>query len=74
MRAFLYAILSLWSLGLFAEPQITQFAGSDLIQHPTGITFTAGGKLLVVESHTHFAPDDYQGPKHDIIWWLQDQD
>ena len=53
---------------------ITRYAGSDLIKHPTGITFTRDGKLLAVESHTHFAPDDYNGPKSDRIVWLQDTD
>lgn len=53
---------------------ITKFAGSDLIKHPTGITFTLDGKLLVVESHTHFAPEDYEGPETDQIVWLQDTD
>ena len=54
--------------------QIQQFADSDLIKHPTGITFTAEGKLLVVESHTHFAPEGYEGPETDQIIWLEDND
>ncbi|NNE91586.1 MAG: c-type cytochrome [Verrucomicrobiales bacterium] len=53
---------------------LTKFAGSDLIKHPTGITLTKSGKLLAVESHTHFAPKNYQGPKTDRIWWIEDSD
>ncbi len=53
---------------------ISKFAGSDLIKHPTGITFTKDGKLLVVESHTHFRPEDYAGPQSDQIVWLRDTD
>ncbi|MCB1088741.1 MAG: hypothetical protein KDM63_17020, partial [Verrucomicrobiae bacterium] len=53
---------------------ITKFAGSDLIKHPTGTTFTLDGKLLVIESNTHFRPEDYEGPKSDQIVWLQDTD
>ncbi len=36
-----------------ADPDLTiaRFADSGLINHPTGITFTADGKLLVIESH-----------------------
>lgn len=56
------------------EIRITKFAGSDLIKHPTGTTFTRDGKLLAVESHTHFRPVDYAGPKSDQIVWLQDTD
>ncbi|MCB1230098.1 MAG: c-type cytochrome [Verrucomicrobiae bacterium] len=53
---------------------ITKFAGSDLIKQPTGITFTRDGKLLAIQSNTHFRPDDYDGPKSDQIVWLQDTD
>ena len=49
----------------------TKFAGSDLIKHPTGITFTREGKLLAVESHTHFKPKGYTGPETDRIWWIE---
>ncbi|MEM9281142.1 MAG: PVC-type heme-binding CxxCH protein [Verrucomicrobiota bacterium] len=53
---------------------IEKFAGSELIRHPTGITFTADGKLLVVESHNHFRPDQYDGPVSDQVVWLKDTD
>lgn len=53
---------------------ITKFADSDLIRQPTGITFTASGKLLAIQSNTHFRPDGYEGAEDDQIFWLQDTD
>src|SRR5438105_10517381 len=41
-------------------------AAPDIV-HPISCDFDAKGRLLVIESHTHFAPKDYQGPKHDRI-------
>ena len=41
---------------------------------PTGIAVTQDGKVLVVECHTHFPPDDYDGLKHDRVLWFQDTD
>src|SRR5438477_13209292 len=43
------------------------FAAAPDIVHPISCDFDAKGRLLVIESHTHFAPKDYQGPKHDRI-------
>ena len=54
--------------------QVTLFAQEPLIQQPIGMTFTRDGKLLVIQSNTHFPPRDFQGPKHDRILWLQDAD
>ncbi|MGC3967488.1 MAG: hypothetical protein QM775_09000 [Pirellulales bacterium] len=34
---------------------------------PTGLTIDAKGRVLVIESHTHFRPDGYKGPPHDRI-------
>lgn len=51
-----------------------RFAGSDLIRQPTGIAFTQSGKLLVVQSNTHFRPEDYDGSENDEIFWLRDDD
>ncbi|MFC1757263.1 PVC-type heme-binding CxxCH protein [Planctomycetota bacterium] len=34
---------------------------------PVGITFDQSGRLLVIESHTHHRPEDYDGPKGDRI-------
>ena len=37
------------------------------IVHPISCDFDHKGRLLVIESHTHFAPKDYTGPKFDRI-------
>lgn len=54
--------------------QIELFASEPMIQQPIGMTFDKAGRLLVVESHTHFRPKDWKGPAHDQIVWLQDTD
>ncbi|MBI2806404.1 MAG: c-type cytochrome [Planctomycetes bacterium] len=52
-----------------ADPRLTVelFAKSPDIVHPVACDFDAKGRLLVVESHTHFAPAGYKGPKFDRI-------
>jgi putative membrane-bound dehydrogenase-like protein len=50
------------------------FAAAPDIVHPIGIDFDHKGRLLVIESHTHFPPKDYKGPKHDRIRILEDTD
>src|SRR5438270_13676769 len=46
-----------------AEPEIVT---------PVAIAFDAKGRLLVIESHTHFRPPNYQGPKADRIRILEE--
>src|SRR5438270_490567 len=41
-------------------------AAPDIV-HPIACDFDAKGRLLVIESHTHFAPKGYKGPKFDRI-------
>lgn len=41
---------------------------------PTGCCFDDQGRLLVIECHTHFPPDDYPGPKTDRIYRYDDSD
>jgi putative membrane-bound dehydrogenase-like protein len=48
------------------------FAANPDIVHPISIECDAQGRLLVIESHTHFPPPNYQGPKHDRIRMLED--
>ena len=52
--------------------QATLFAADPLIQTPIGMTFDKEGRLLVIESQTHFRPKDWKGPVHDQIVWLKD--
>ncbi|QNN21346.1 c-type cytochrome [Planctomycetales bacterium ZRK34] len=53
---------------------LTKFAENPDIVTPVAMTFDEKGRLLVVESHTHFRPDDYQGPPHDRIRVVEDTD
>lgn len=41
---------------------------------PTGIAVDRKGRIFVVESHTHFPPEDYSGPKVDRIRLVTDDD
>ena len=50
------------------------FAASPDIVHPIALDFDAKGRLLVVESHTHFRPANYNGPKFDRIRMFEDTD
>ncbi|MEQ8787341.1 MAG: c-type cytochrome [Pirellulaceae bacterium] len=50
------------------------FAEHPQIVTPTGIAIDSRGRVFVAESHTHFRPDDYDGPKHDRILILEDAD
>ena len=54
--------------------EIVQFAASPEIVHPIALDFDSSGRLLVVESHTHFRPPNYQGPAHDRIRIIEDTD
>src|SRR5689334_2368497 len=53
---------------------IEPFATAPDIVHPVSMAFDARGRLLVIESHTHFPPKGYKGPKHDRIRVLEDTD
>jgi putative membrane-bound dehydrogenase-like protein len=48
-----------------AEPEIVT---------PTGIAVDRRGRVLVIESHTHFRPEDYKGPTADRIKVFEDRD
>src|SRR5579862_4062581 len=52
-----------------SDPRLTVelVAAAPDIVHPIACDFDAKGRLLVIESHTHFAPKDYKGPKFDRI-------
>ncbi|OWK37958.1 PVC-type heme-binding CxxCH protein [Fimbriiglobus ruber] len=59
-----------------ADPRLVvePFAAAPDIVHPIAMDFDAKGRLLVIESHTHFRPANYAGPKHDRIRVLEDTD
>jgi glucose/arabinose dehydrogenase len=54
--------------------RIDLFATAPDIVHPIGVAFDSCGRLLVIESHTHFRPQNYQGPKHDRVRIVEDAD
>jgi putative membrane-bound dehydrogenase-like protein len=47
-----------------AEPEIVT---------PTGLAIDQRGRILVIESHTHFRPNDYKGPAADRIRVFEDR-
>ncbi|MCY2976611.1 MAG: hypothetical protein NTW52_18295 [Planctomycetota bacterium] len=49
-------------------------AAEPSIVTPVSCRFDSKGRLFVVESHTHFPPEDYDGPKHDRIKLFDDPD
>ncbi len=52
--------------------EIVRFADSTQIVHPVSVDFDRKGRLLVIESHTHFRPAGYTGPQHDRIRMAED--
>jgi putative membrane-bound dehydrogenase-like protein len=48
------------------------FAAAPDIVQPIAMDFDSKGRLLVVESHTHFRPAKYTGPKFDRIRMFED--
>ena len=54
--------------------ELTLVAREPEIVTPIGITFDARGRMLVIESHTHFPPEGYTGPKTDRIRLVEDTD
>ncbi|QDU23881.1 PVC-type heme-binding CxxCH protein [Urbifossiella limnaea] len=59
-----------------ADPRLVveRFAAAPDIVQPIALDFDARGRLLVVESHTHFRPANYAGPKADRVRVLEDTD
>jgi putative membrane-bound dehydrogenase-like protein len=55
-----------------ASLRVDLFAAAPDVVQPISIDVDARGRLLVIESHTHFRPPNYKGPKHDRILMLED--
>jgi len=51
-----------------------RIAAEPAIVTPTGIAVDGHGRVLVIESHTHFRPVGYQGPPADRIRVFEDRD
>src|SRR5258706_7128342 len=72
-----FLVVTLFASQTLAQQEIPKVADNRLvvelvaqspdIVHPISCDFDHKGRLLVIESHTHFAPKDYQGPKFDRI-------
>jgi len=54
--------------------RVELFAADPDVATPTGLAVDARGRVLVVESHTHFRPEGYAGPAADRIRMLVDAD
>lgn len=54
--------------------QIQLVASDPDVRTTTGIAVDERGRVLVIESHTHFPPANYDGPKADRILLLDDFD
>lgn len=54
--------------------QLQLVAAEPDIVTPTGLAVDDKGRVLVIESHTHFRPPGYDGPKSDRILLLDDFD
>ena len=78
--AFLFALCASPGKSESVTPPISQdpelevelFAQEPMVQQPIGITISESGRVLVIQSNTHFRPKNYQGPEHDRILWLRD--
>ncbi len=81
----IFAILSLCTITTLASAQpkapeapvsadkrlvVELVAAAPDIVHPIALDFDAKGRLLVVESHTHFPPANHKGPKFDRVRML----
>ncbi len=72
--------LLIWVGCAFAAPprvtddrlKIELFAEHPSIVTPVGIAVDQAGRVLVIESNTHFRPKDYKGPEADRILAMQD--
>jgi putative membrane-bound dehydrogenase-like protein len=61
-------------VSLVPDWTVTPIAAEPDLVTPTGCCFDAQGRLLVIECHTHFPPDDYGGPKVDRVYRFDDSD
>ena len=53
---------------------IELFAAEPDVVTPVGAVIDGRGRLLVIESHTHFRPEGYEGPEHDRLRIVEDTD
>ena len=81
----LFALLTLcFSVEILAEDtpprslddrlEISLFAENPTLNTPTGIDVDSRGRVWVIESNTHFPPEDYKGHPTDRLLILEDTD
>ena len=56
------------------QMNIQRFAAEPALVTPTGLDVAPDGRVFVIECHTHFRPDDYEGPETDRIRVFRDSD
>lgn len=54
--------------------KLTEVVTDPAVMTPTGIDVDARGRIWAVSSHTHFRPENYQGPEHDSVMIYSDGD
>ena len=85
-KTLIFSLFS-YSVAVAAEPtavkiprvldnrlKLELFAAEPEIVTPTGIATDAKGRVLAIESNTHFRPKDYDGPPADRIRRFEDTD
>jgi putative membrane-bound dehydrogenase-like protein len=86
LRPMTFAAALAFALGVSASDAVAQripevltdewsielVASSPNLVTPISCRFDSKGRLFVVESHTHFPPDQYSGPKSDRIYIFDD--
>jgi putative membrane-bound dehydrogenase-like protein len=55
-----------------ASLRVDLFAAAPDVVQPISLDVDSRGRVLVIESHTHFRPPNYKGPKHDRILMMED--
>jgi putative membrane-bound dehydrogenase-like protein len=54
--------------------KLTLVAEHPELATPTGIDVDARGRIWVIATHTHFRPDEYEGPEYDEVLIFSDKD
>ena len=47
--------------------RLTEVVTDPAVKTPTGIDVDSQGRIWAISSHTHFRPDEYDGPEHDEV-------
>lgn len=74
--AFLFSVVVADEPPKVLDPRLKLelIAESPIVRTPTGIAIDEKGRVYVIESHTHFPPANYDGPKADRILRFEEKD